>query len=131
MTNSSSSATAAQTPPAERRRRARVAGASMVGNLIEAYDFVIYGLAAGLVFGNVFFPALGSAAGTVASLATYGVAFLARPFGSILFGHFGDRLGRKKTLIVTLLTMGFATMAIGLIPPASAIGLLAPVILIL
>jgi MFS family permease len=103
----------------------------MVGNLIEAYDFVIYGLAAGLVFGNVFFPALGSAAGTVASLATYGVAFLARPFGSVIFGHFGDRLGRKKTLIVTLLIMGFATMAIGLIPPASAIGILAPIILIL
>ncbi|RJQ79714.1 MFS transporter [Pseudonocardiaceae bacterium YIM PH 21723] len=102
----------------------------MVGTTIEFYDFYIYGTAAALVFGKQFFPALGPAAGTVAAFATFGVAFLARPFGAMLFGHFGDRLGRKRTLVSTLLLMGLSTAAIGLLPSAAAIGVFAPILLV-
>ena len=109
----------------------RVALASMVGTTIEFYDFFIYGTAAALVFSKVFFPAMGPAAGTALALATFGVAFVARPFGSILFGHYGDRLGRKGTLVTTLLTMGFSTLVIGLLPSATTIGVAAPIILVL
>ncbi|HEX2314536.1 MAG TPA: MFS transporter [Thermomonospora sp.] len=109
----------------------RIAVASGTGTLIEAYDFQIYGVAAALVFPKVFFPALGTAAGTVASFATLGVAFVARPLGSIVFGHFGDRLGRKRTLVTTLLLMGFATMLIGMTPTAGQIGVAAPIIITL
>jgi MFS family permease len=108
----------------------RVAVASFVGSLIEFYDFLVYATAAALVFPQVFFPALGSAAGTVASFATFGVAFVARPFGAILFGHFADRLGRKKSLIATLLMMGVATVLIGLLPTANQIGVIAPILLV-
>jgi Nitrate/nitrite transporter len=108
----------------------RVAGASFAGTTIEFYDFFIYGTAAALVFGPLFFPALGPAAGTVAAFATFGVAFFFRPVGAILFGHLGDRLGRKKTLIYTLLLMGLSTFAIGLMPTAETIGVAAPIILV-
>jgi MFS family permease len=108
----------------------RVAWASGIGSVIEFYDFVIYGFAAALVFPTVFFPALGAAGGTVATFATLGVAFVARPFGSVLFGHFGDRVGRKKTLIVTLLLMGLATLLIGLMPTAAQIGVIAPILIV-
>ena len=108
----------------------RIAIASFAGTTIEFYDFFIYGTAAALVFGPVFFPALGAAAGTVAAFATFGVAFFFRPVGSILFGHFGDRLGRKRTLIATLLLMGLSTFAIGLLPSAETIGVLAPIVLV-
>ncbi|WP_306992856.1 MFS transporter [Amycolatopsis thermophila] len=107
----------------------RVAVASCAGTTIEFYDFFIYGTAAALVFPKVFFPALGAAAGTVASLATLGVAFVARPVGAVVCGHFGDRLGRKNTLVVTLLLMGLATVVIGLLPPASVIGAAGPILL--
>jgi MFS family permease len=109
----------------------RIATASLVGTTIEFYDFLIYGYAAALVFGPLFFPSLGESAGTWASVATFGVAFLFRPLGAIVFGHFGDRLGRKKTLVATLLMMGGATFAIGLVPTAVAIGAGAPLILVL
>ncbi|MBP2371628.1 MFS family permease [Pseudonocardia parietis] len=109
----------------------RVSVASLIGTTVEWYDFFIFGTAAALVFSQVFFPALGTASGLFASLATVGVAFVARPFGSILFGHFGDRIGRKVTLVATLLLMGFATVAIGLLPTAETIGPLAPVLLVL
>ncbi|MBB3036253.1 MFS transporter [Hoyosella altamirensis] len=115
--------------PSNRPMR-RVAAASLIGTTIEYYDFFIFGTAAALVFGTVFFPALGPAAGTLAALATFGVAFVARPFGSILFGHFGDRVGRKATLVTTLLLMGVATLAIGLLPTAASIGVAAPILLI-
>ncbi|MCT9137580.1 MFS transporter [Streptomyces violarus] len=108
----------------------RVATASFVGTVIEFYDFGIYGTAAALVFPQIFFPALGPAAGTVASFAAYGVAFVARPFGSILFGHFGDRLGRKKSLIATMLLMGLATILVGCMPTANQIGVVAPILIV-
>ena len=109
----------------------KVAIASGIGTTIEFYDFFIYGTAAALVFPTVFFPALGATAGTVASFATFAVAFIARPAGAVLFGHFGDRIGRKKTLISTLLLMGISTFAIGLLPGAETIGVAAPIILVL
>jgi metabolite-proton symporter len=109
----------------------RVAIATCTGTTIEWYDFFVYGTAAALVFPKVFFPALGSTAGTMASFATFGTAFIARPFGALIFGHFGDRIGRKKTLIMTLLLMGIATVLIGVLPSASAIGVAAPIILVL
>lgn len=109
----------------------RVAVASCIGTTIEFYDFFIYGTAAALVFPTVFFPALGATAGTVASFATFAVAFIARPVGAMLFGHFGDRIGRKKTLVSTLLLMGISTLLIGLLPGADTIGVAAPIILVL
>ncbi|SEF38090.1 Sugar phosphate permease [Amycolatopsis pretoriensis] len=123
---------------ARRRRRqadvsdaslARVAVASCAGTTIEFYDFFVYGTAAALVFPKVFFPALGAAAGALASFATLGVAFVARPLGALVCGHFGDRFGRKNTLVATLLLMGVATVLIGLLPSSAAIGVAAPVLL--
>ncbi len=108
----------------------RIAIASCAGTTIEFYDFFIYGTAAALVFPQVFFPALGSTAGTVASFATFAVAFIARPVGAVVFGHFGDRIGRKRTLISTLLLMGIATVLIGLLPGAATIGVAAPILLV-
>lgn len=102
-------ATPAAPTAKSRSSMTRVAAASTIGSVIEFYDFIIYGTAAALVFPAVFFPALGTAAGTVAAFATFAVAFVARPLGALIFGHYGDRLGRKKTLIVTLLIMGGAT----------------------
>jgi len=109
----------------------RIAFASFAGSTIEFYDFFIYGTAAALVFPQIFFPALGQAQGTVASFATLGVAFFFRPVGAILFGHFGDRLGRKKTLVTTLLVMGVATVVVGLVPTADQIGIAAPIVIVL
>ncbi|MET9867417.1 MFS transporter [Streptomyces sp. NPDC006386] len=108
----------------------RVATASCVGTTIEFYDFFIYGTAAALVFPQVFFPALGSSAATVASFATFAVAFVARPLGAIVFGHYGDRLGRKNTLIATLMLMGISTVVIGLLPGAATLGVAAPIALV-
>lgn len=113
-----------------RRNMRRVGFAGLIGTTVEFYDFYIFGTAAALVFSSQFFPALGAAGGTFASLATFGVAFLARPFGSILFGHYGDRIGRKATLVATLLLMGGATVAIGLLPNAATIGIAAPILLV-
>ena len=116
---------------ADPRQLRKVVAASLVGTTIEYYDFFIYGTAAALVFGKVFFPALGSAAGTVAAFATFSVAFVARPLGAIVFGHLGDRIGRKRSLTYTLLLMGLATFLIGLLPSASSIGVAAPIVLVL
>ena len=105
--------------------------ASLVGTTIEYFDFYIYGTAAVLVFPRLFFPASDPTAATLASLATFGIAFLARPVGSALFGHFGDRVGRKTTLVAALLTMGVSTVAIGALPTYLTIGLAAPLLLAL
>jgi MFS family permease len=120
-------------PPEDigRNSLAKVAAASMTGTVIEFYEFLIYGTAAALVFAKVFFPELGQATGTALAIATQGVAFVARPLGSIVFGHFGDRLGRKRTLVSTLLLMGCSTVAIGLLPTAASIGIWAPISLVI
>ncbi|MBI4487247.1 MAG: MHS family MFS transporter [Acidobacteria bacterium] len=110
---------------------AQVLFASLIGTTIEFFDFYIYGTAAVLVFPVLFFPASDPATATLASLATFGLAFLARPLGSALFGHFGDRVGRKTTLIAALLTMGLSTVAIGALPTYEAIGIAAPALLAL
>jgi MFS family permease len=108
----------------------RVAAASFVGSAIEYYDFYIYGTAAALVFPKVFFPHLGTTMATVASMATFAAAFLSRPVGAAFFGHLGDRLGRKSTLIATMLMMGLSTVAVGVVPGAATIGVAAPLILL-
>ena len=105
--------------------------ASLIGTTIEFFDFYIYGTAAVLVFPQLFFPASDPTTATLQSLATFALAFFARPVGSAVFGHFGDRIGRKATLVAALLTMGFSTVAIGLLPTYSAIGLAAPALLAL
>ena len=105
--------------------------ASLVGTTIEFFDFYIYGTAAVLVFPRLFFPASDPASATLASLATFAIAFLARPIGSAFFGHFGDRIGRKTTLVAALLTMGVSTVAIGLLPTYDSIGIAAPLLLAL
>lgn len=94
----------------------RVAMASFVGTAIEYYDFLMYGTAAALVFPQLFFSTLGPTLATIASLATFAAAFVSRPMGAVFFGHFGDRIGRKKTLVATLLIMGLSTTAVGLVP---------------
>ncbi|MGH3586673.1 MAG: MFS transporter, partial [Pseudonocardia sp.] len=108
----------------------RIAVASFIGTAIEFYDFYIYGTAAALVFSDAFFPELSDAAALLASLSTFAVAFLSRPIGSVLFGHWGDRIGRKSMLIASLLLMGLSTFAIGLLPGYAAIGIGAPLLLV-
>src|SRR5215204_5694472 len=110
---------------------AQVLFASLIGTAIEFFDFYIYATAAVLVFPRLFFPASDPAAATLASLATFAIAFFARPIGSAVFGHFGDRVGRKTTLVAALLTMGLSTVTIGLLPTYESIGLAAPVLLAL
>jgi len=105
--------------------------ASLIGTTIEFFDFYIYASAAVLVFPHLFFPKSDPASATLASFATFGIAFVARPIGSALFGHFGDRIGRKTTLVLALLTMGISTVAIGLLPGYAAIGIAAPLLLAL
>lgn len=110
--------------------RNRIAVASLIGTAIEFYDFYIYGTAAALVLGTLFFPTFSPTAGTLAAFATFGAGFVARPLGAILFGHWGDRIGRKSMLIASLLTMGLSTVAIGLIPTYDSIGIVAPALLV-
>src|SRR6201996_5482947 len=109
----------------------RILIASLIGTTIEFFDFYIYATAAVLVFPKLFFPGSDPTTATLFSLATFGVAFIARPIGSAIFGHFGDRIGRKTTLVLALLTMGLATVAIGALPTYSSIGFTAPLLLAL
>src|SRR5690349_13619222 len=109
----------------------RVVAASMAGTTVEWYDFFLYGVAAAVVFPTVFFPSADPAVGTLSSLATFAIGFVARPVGGLVFGHFGDRIGRKKLLVLSLLLMGVSTFAIGLLPGYATIGVLAPTLLIL
>ncbi|WP_051580924.1 MFS transporter [Pseudonocardia acaciae] len=108
----------------------KVAFASLVGTTIEWYDFVIYSQAAALVMNRLFFPEFDPVVGTLASLATFAVGFVARPVGGIIFGHLGDRVGRKTTLVTTLLIMGLATVFVGLLPTYAQIGIWAPIVLV-
>jgi metabolite-proton symporter len=118
-------------PGAAANRPAQVLFASLIGTTIEFFDFYIYATAAVLVFPRLFFPASDPASATLASLATFAIAFFARPFGSALFGHYGDRVGRKATLVAALLTMGVSTVAIGVLPTYRSIGVAAPLLLAL
>src|SRR3546814_5494726 len=124
MNNTSAAAVAGNSPR-------RVMFASMIGTTIEFFDFYIYATAAVLVFPKLFFPAGDPAAAVLQSLATFAIAFFARPIGSALFGHFGDRIGRKATLVAALLTMGLSTVALGVLPTYAQIGTLAPLLLAL
>jgi MFS family permease len=113
------------------RQPVRAAAAAFAGTTIEWYDFFVYSTASALVFPQLFFPSSDPTVGLLASFATFAVGFLARPLGGFLFGHFGDRFGRKRALIATLLLMGTATTAIGLLPSYSQVGIWAPILLIL
>jgi MFS transporter, MHS family, shikimate and dehydroshikimate transport protein len=108
----------------------QVALASFIGTAIEWYDFFLYGTAAALVFGQLFFPEATPLQGTLLAFATYGVGFFARPVGGIIFGHYGDRIGRKTMLVLSLLIMGIATFLIGLLPTFESVGVLAPILLV-
>ena len=108
----------------------RVAIASAIGATIEWYDFFLYGVVAALVFNKLFFPSYDPLVATLLSYTTFAVGFVARPVGGIIFGHFGDRVGRKTILVLTLLIMGLATTAIGLLPSYGTIGIAAPIILL-
>ena len=114
-------------PPSSVRR---VIVASLIGTSLEWYDFFIYGTAAALVFNKLFFPSFEPLVGTLLAFATYAVGFIARPLGGVVFGHYGDKLGRKNVLVVTLLMMGIATFAIGLMPTHATIGVWAPIVLV-
>ena len=108
----------------------KAVAASWIGSVLEYYDFFIYGTAAALVFGKVFFPTADPATGTLLSLATYGVAYVARPVGAIFMGHLGDRYGRKRVLVLTVTMMGVATFLVGCLPTYATIGIWAPVLLV-
>ncbi|HEU0134997.1 MAG TPA: MFS transporter, partial [Allosphingosinicella sp.] len=113
------------------RRLRQVVAASMIGTTIEWYDFFLYGSAAALVFNKLFFPSYDPFVGTLLAFATYAVGFAARPLGGIVFGHFGDRIGRKRLLMLSLVLMGVATVLIGLLPTYAQIGIWAPAGLVL
>ncbi|TAT60056.1 MFS transporter, partial [Enterobacter cloacae] len=116
------------TPCLNRARRA--AFGSFAGAVVDWYDFLLYGITAALVFNREFFPQISPAMGTLAAFATFGVGFLFRPLGGVIFGHFGDRLGRKRMLMLTVWMMGIATALIGILPSFATIGWWAPVLLV-
>lgn len=119
------------TPPQQKKNQRRVAFASIIGTTIEWYDYFTYSTAAALVFAHLYFAPAGEGVGQLLSFATIGISFLFRPLGAFLSGHFGDKLGRRFILVVTLVTMGVATALIGLIPTYETIGVTAPILLIL
>lgn len=129
MSDSPTSSTGTAGP--KRPSARRVAAITLVGTTIEWYDFQIYGLAASLVFGTIFFPSFDPAIGTLLSFATFGAGFVARPLGSIIFGHLGDRLGRRQVLMLALMLMGGASVLIGCLPTYNQIGVWAPVLLVI
>lgn len=118
-------------PPATENSVRRVVLASFIGTTIEWFDFFIYGTAAALVFGQLYFPTESEFAGTMAAYGTFAIGFFARPLGGIIFGHFGDRIGRKAMLVTTLMMMGLATFLIGVLPTYQTIGIAAPILLVL
>ncbi len=126
--NVSTHSSTVESPP--RSSIPKVVFASLIGTAVEWYDFFLYGSAAALVFGALFFPESEPVTGTLLAFGTYALGFVARPLGGIVFGHFGDRVGRKKMLVVALMMMGAATIAIGLLPTYASIGLAAPILLL-
>ncbi len=108
----------------------KVGVAAFIGALVEWYDYFLYGLAAGVVFNQLFFPSANPLVGTLAAFATFGVGFFFRPVGGVIFGHYGDKLGRKTILVLTLLLMGLATFLIGVLPTYESVGILAPILLV-
>ena len=108
----------------------KVVVASFIGTTIEWYDYFIFVTAASLIFPDVFFPGFGETTGTILSYTTFAVGFVARPVGGVIFGHYGDRIGRKAMLVTTLLIMGIATFLVGCLPGYEAIGVLAPILLV-
>jgi MHS family shikimate/dehydroshikimate transporter-like MFS transporter len=108
----------------------KVVVSSFIGTTIEWYDYFIYGTAAALVFPALFFPEFSELAGTLLSFSTFAVGFAARPLGGVIFGHYGDRIGRKAMLVTTLLIMGVATFLVGLLPTFDQIGIWAPILLV-
>ncbi|WP_028281267.1 MFS transporter [Arthrobacter sp. H5] len=123
-------ASAAAQSRLDRKKMRKISTASVIGTTVEWYDLFLFGTASALVFNRIFFPELDGAIGTLLSFLTFASAYLARMVGAILFGHFGDRLGRKSMLLISLITMGVATFAIGLIPDFNSIGVLAPLLLL-
>src|SRR6478735_3879975 len=119
-------------PPAlgDPQQMRRVLFSSFLGSAVEFYDFLLYGTAAALVFGQLFFSDLTPVVATIASFATLAVGYIVRPLGGVVFGHFGDRIGRKSMLVLTMSIMGAASFAIGLLPTYQTIGILAPILLI-
>src|SRR5699024_7054934 len=105
----------------------RILTSSFIGTAIEYYDFILYATAASIVFNQVFFTGLDPAVATFASFATLAAGYVARPFGGIVFGHFGDKLGRKKMLVLSMMIMGVSTVLIGLLPTTATIGVAAPI----
>ncbi|MET8311351.1 MFS transporter [Micromonospora sp. NPDC005173] len=130
MTHTVAATTDTVPPPANKDSVRKVTVASMVGTVIEWFDFNLFGAMAALVLGPLFFPSDNPLTSTLLSLATFGVAFVARPFGGVVFGHFGDKYGRKKALVLALLMMGVGTFAIGLLPTYASIGIAAPILLV-
>ncbi|MFB7089192.1 MFS transporter [Streptomyces sp. NPDC056296] len=131
MSSSASAQPGSRTAPARRRKAVVAAASGFLGTSLEYYDFVIYGVAAALFFGPVFFPTDDEAMGTLLALGSFGVAYAARPLGAVVWGHFGDKVGRKEVLLRILLLMGGSTFLVGCLPGYETLGMAAPVILIL
>src|SRR5215468_12065785 len=130
MTSSSYHIAMSSTPsPPSRRSLIEAVVASTIGTTIEWYDFFLYGTAAALVFPQLFFPKVDPHIGQILAFLTFTAGFVARPLGGVIFGYLGDRIGRKSTLVATLLLMGLSTVAIGLLPTAATIGVAAPLLL--
>src|ERR1043165_3490145 len=117
-------------PDAKESSHVKVATASLIGTAIEWYDFFLYGTAAALIFNKLFFPTFDPMVGTLLAFATYALGFIARPLGGLVFGHYGDKIGRKTMLYLTLLIMGAATAVIGLLPPYDTGGIWAAILLV-
>jgi MFS family permease len=131
MTTVTTNVAAATEPSRPGSSTAHVVWASVLGTAIEWYDFLIYGTAAALVFNKLFFPSFDPFVGTLAAFSTYAVGFVARPIGGAIIGHYGDRLGRKTMLVMTMIIMGAGTFLIGCLPTYDQIGIWAPILLIL
>src|SRR6476659_2315779 len=128
--NQSTEAPPTQQAKGDPQQMRRVLFSSFLGSAVEFYDFLLYGTAAALVFGQLFFSDLTPVVATIASFATLAVGYVVRPLGGVIFGHFGDRIGRKSMLVLTMSIMGAASFAIGLLPSYASIGVLAPILLI-